>query len=278
MPNHLKYSTCLSATIYAILIAAVSGESKLKSFERSATGKSRSQPKAARAPSPEPQSGGNTTHADPNIRYDRDEAGFFHYLGRSVFRGFAWGGYERYSDVSPEDVSYVAPNEYAREAGSPRIPFARLDLSLQEVDSNLEAMNYRLEGGLGPIALQVKRSEFEDKGPDPSRLDITQWHVLYRMSLSPRLEWDIGLGSMELDGGFETSGASITLPIAYHAPKYVSIELRPAWADFEEDDVVDIELAAMLNVKYASLRGGYRWLEAGDIELSGPFAGISLQW
>ena len=34
----------------------------------------------------------------------------------------------------------------------------------------------------------------------------------------------------------------------------------------------------MLNIKHISLRGGYRWMKAGGVELSGPFAGFSLQW
>ena len=274
--------------LYSLSVIVVSAESKLKSFERSATGKSRSSSK--------PSTSVNRNEDDENDTNDHEE-GYHHYHNAFFYRVMR-AGHESYAAVTPKDVNYVAPYNYQRENGSPRIPFIRLDSAYQEVDTNIESLHFRLEGGYGPVGLEVKHSAYDEYGEDPASpdisqwghsafdedredpasLEISQWHALYRMSLGPRIECDIGLGSMTLHGDFKTSGASITLPIAYHAPEYFSLELRPAWGDFDENDVFDIELAGMLNIKDLSLRGGYRWMKAGDVELSGPFAGFSLQW
>lgn len=254
--------------LYNFSVIVVSAESKLKSFERSATGKSRSSSK--------PSTSVNRSEDDENDTNYHEE-GYHHYHNAFFYRVMR-AGHESYAAVTPEDVNYVAPYDYRRERGSPRIPFIRLDAAYQDVDTNIESLHFRLEGGYGPVALEVKHSAFDEYGEDPASLEISQWHALYRMSLGPRIECDIGLGSMTLHGDFKTSGASITLPIAYHAPEYFSLELRPAWGDFDEADVFDVELAGMLNIKHLSLRGGYRWMKAGGVELSGPFAGFSLQW
>ena len=164
-----------------------------------------------------------------------------------------------------------------REYGEPLIPFARLDLSVQNVRGDVTAFDSRAEFGFGPFGFQVRSTRYKEDEPDDS-IEVFQLYWLYRMSAGPYFEADIGLGSLMLDGVERHEGFSFSLPITVRPTERIGFEFRPAWANLNGIGVEDYDLALSLGGRYASLRIGYRWFMNWRSSLDGPYAGVSLYW
>jgi len=161
-----------------------------------------------------------------------------------------------------------------RKTGEFLIPFVRLDTSYQNVESDVDAFDYRVELGYGPFGIQTRQPRYREEDTS-DELDIYQTHALYRMSIGNNVEIDLGLGQFAIEGNKKNSGPSFTMPIIFHYNEYMGIEFRPVWANINENNIKDYDLALLCGWRYISVRVGYRWLESENQSLNGPFIGLS---
>jgi hypothetical protein len=171
--------------------------------------------------------------------------------------------------VDPEAIDF---NMTARLPGDPLIPILRLDVVGQKVQSDIEALGVRGEGGYGPVAVQVDFSRYWEQTPG-DQLNLIRSAGLYRMSCSSHVEVDLGLGALTVQGDRTTSNLLFTLPVLVHPHENWGVEFRPAWSERYSD----YDLALLLTHHYTSLKLGYRWVHTPDESLDGPYAGFSVR-
>jgi hypothetical protein len=164
-----------------------------------------------------------------------------------------------------------------RQAGEALIPFVRLDSSYQFADSSVTAIDIRGEAGYGPLAVQIRNTNYSERNPADA-LRLTQVHALYRMSAGDKTEIDLGLGFVDINRHQSLNGLSITLPLLVHPSDFWGIEFRPTWSFINEQMVRDYDLSLMAGWRYASLLAGYRWLATGSASLNGPHIGLAFRW
>ena len=81
------------------------------------------------------------------------------------FAPFA-GGITSWHRVRPPVDAMASTDPKPREWGEPLIPFARIDAGYQDVDSDVEGSDYRIEGGYGPLAVHFNQTHFPEKTTD----------------------------------------------------------------------------------------------------------------
>jgi hypothetical protein len=168
------------------------------------------------------------------------------------------------------DTSAIAP----RQHGEVQLPIASLDLSYQDVESDVRALDGRVELGYGAVGVALRYTHYDEESPR-DEMDIVQWHLLYRMSLSEYFEVDLGLGSLALHGDLGHSGSSLTLPIRIRFGDYVAVVYRPAWSNVGGTSIDDHDVGLHVIWRYVSVSVGYRWFRSGDSSLDGVFVGLS---
>lgn len=171
--------------------------------------------------------------------------------------------------VDPEAIDF---DMTARLPGDPLIPILRLDVVGQKVQSDIEALGVRGEGGYGPVAVQVDFSRYWEQTPG-DQLNLIRSAGLYRMSFSSHVEVDLGLGALTVQGDRTGSNLLFTLPVLVHPHENWGVEFRPAWSERYSD----YDLALLLSHSYTSLKLGYRWVHSLDESLDGPYAGVSVR-
>ncbi len=257
-------------TIFVLCPAALAG--KLDDFEQEVI-------KGEDRPPDPPPVYDPCTAGDPRCHHthhheDEDKDGFL-YL---IFAGLGFGGAASWARLDETETQNEAFADLEpRRSGDILIPFARVDLGYQDVDTHIEAYDIRGEAGYGPFAIQARKTLFKEEEPQ-DELELIQVHALYRMSLGNRLEVDLGMGSMRLKGDADNSGFSFTTPIQFYPIKHLGFEFRPAWSTINNVNIGDYDVALVGSWRFVSVRGGYRRLKAGSQVLDGPQAGLSLHW
>lgn len=51
------------------------------------------------------------------------------------------------------------------------------------------------EAGFGPVGMHARHTIHDEENPD-DELELINWHLLYRMSLGPYVEIDLGVGAL----------------------------------------------------------------------------------
>ncbi|MCK4739880.1 MAG: hypothetical protein KAT46_08015 [Deltaproteobacteria bacterium] len=178
-------------------------------------------------------------------------------------------------------VGGIATMERVREGerkdGDALIPFARIDLSVQDVASDVVAFDARAEFGYGAFGAQVRRTTFNEENTKDV-LDLLQSHILYRISPVEQFEVDLGLGTVTLNGGEVHSGVSFTMPVMVRFHEYLGFEYRPAWASINGNHIEDYDYALIIGSRFASLRAGYRIVQSWNNSLEGPYLGLALHF
>ncbi len=203
-------------------------------------------------------------------------SGWTGFLVEAGYFMFIYGGATSIARMRPEAVEGEAQTEGPplKNRGEPVIPYLRLDAFYQDTDTAVQAIDGRIEVGWGPIGLQYRHTRYDEDRPDDT-LDVSQWHVLYRMSFSRYFEVDMGFGSLTLSGNQKHSAFSFTLPIQIRTPWGVGAEFRPSWSTINDNSVDDYTLSAGYGIRFVSASLGYRWFKAGGMSLDGPFIGAS---
>ncbi len=164
-----------------------------------------------------------------------------------------------------------------RELGEPLIPYLRTDIRFQDVESDIEAIDSRVEAGYGPFAVQGRWTHYDENSPD-SQLELIQAHGLLRGSFGNHVEIDLGLGGMWLSGRQVQSAFSVTTPILFHPWKFIGLEFRPSWGFFENKTIQDYDLGVRLGWNYAGIQAGYRWVRSNNFSLNGPYIGGTISF
>ncbi len=181
-----------------------------------------------------------------------------------------YGGACSWARVTDRESSAVEVTP--RALGEPLLPFARMDVVYQNVESDVDAVDVRAEAGYGPLGAHLDLTRYREQFPSDD-LNIIRALGVYRMSFGSHVEIDLGCGVLTLSEQQTDSRFLFSLPVLVHPSAYWGIEFRPAWAD----RVNDYDLAVLLNRHYASLKLGYRWVDSPHESLDGPYVGISIR-
>ena len=164
----------------------------------------------------------------------------------------------------------------ARQPGAALIPILRMDLDYQYVDSDIEALGLHAEAGYGALAVQGRQTRFEEDNGDG--LNVTTLAGLLRASMGDSVELDLALGAVQFDGEEEHWGFSVGTPILVHYNEHIGFEYRPTWSRINGNSIREGDLALLLGLDHLSLKIGYRTLRSPNLELDGPYAGVSVRW
>lgn len=212
----------------------------------------------------------NASEEDDPEECADDESVVGDLFGDLFFEPLLYGGAGSYLRASGQ--------EDARETGEPSIPFARLDMTVQNVRSDVTAVDWRAETGYGPFAVEFRRTQYTEKVPHDT-LSLTRFNFLYRMTFSRYVEWDLGAGSIALDGNQRHEGTALTMPVHVFVNKALAVEFRPTWGWIAGVPIKDHDLSALWTpARGVSVKAGYRWVGTGSAHLDGPYVGLSLHW
>ncbi|HEY6093404.1 MAG TPA: hypothetical protein VIU93_00485 [Gallionellaceae bacterium] len=227
-------------------------DSKLRKFERSVQAAQQSS-----APATAHYDSRNSPHAGTGFNLDSEFMDWIGELGQQTWQRL---------DLTEGGAS-------RRNEGDFTIPFIRYDFAYQNVAASIHASSHRLEAGYGPFAVFLEEYTFKETSPD-STLTISRQLLLYRMSVDPMFEVDLGIGQSVVSGAESTSLSTLSLPVRVVLGENAALEFRPAWAG----GMNDYELALHIGRQYGSVKVGYRVLNSPDSTLSGPFAGFSVYY
>lgn len=235
----------------------------------------------------------------PRRYYDDDDDdchGFFACLFRGIFHVIFWDDDddddEHYS--RNQEQSYRGDDEHAwnerRNSGGSTIftpwsynpvltPAFRLDGSYQNVESDVEALDFRTELGFGWAGFQGRFTHYEEDYPDDD-LWMVYLHGLFRVPMGDSVQMSIGPGAIILDGDDENSGFSLTSSFLVYPQESVGIEFRPTWSWIEDgEDIDDYDLSVVWGGRHFAARAGYRWVDSDDtVSLDGPYIGATFRF
>lgn len=202
------------------------------------------------------------------------------YILESIFKAMFYGGFESLARVNSSmntQLSYdrKAEDEATNKLGlrkkrSPQVPYVRLDTSYQYVNSNINAYDYRVALGYGPLAFHYNKIRFLESNPVDT-LDLSQLYITYRMSFGSALEIDIGMGKLSVNGNDRSNLSYVTIPVRIHPPGAIGVEFKPAWSG----NISDYDLGVFYHFQYASVKAGYRSLSTNTQSLRGPYVGVT---
>jgi len=206
---------------------------------------------------------------------DHDEWDYFGPSGASYWDGSSdnWvlivpiamiaGGVHSWQSVAHTVGTDVEP----RRPNEPLIPFFRGDVSYLPMSGDIDAWDARVEAGYGPFAVEYDLLSLEEDTGD--ELEVRRVCALYRMSFGKRVEVDLGIGSMTLEGADRHSEMAFTTPVLVWPTDRWGIEFRPAWARFEGSTLQDYDLGFFVNWRGVGLKAGYRWLRSDNEDIRG---------
>ena len=164
-----------------------------------------------------------------------------------------------------------------RQPGEPLIPMLRADLASMSLESDVEAVDCRVQAGWGPFAVEFNPTFYEEQDPD-DKLDLYRIWGLYRMSLGNRIELDLGAGGVILEGNESHTGRSFTTPVLIQPRDWIVVEFRPIWSEINGSNLTEYEAGVLLNWKHFSAKAGYHWTHSPERSLDGPFIGFSARF
>jgi len=185
------------------------------------------------------------------------------------------------ASTSPDDAS---PSIYPKHTlGQATAPYVRVDYNWQQIDSLTDAKDFRVEAGYKLVAFHGRMTRYDD-GSTP--LDINQYYGVlryggYRPGFLPgTFEFGIGFGGVQIKRTNEDSSTALTIPLKYYPLEWCGVEFRPAWYEWMDVSARDYDLSISIGHRFVQLRGGYRWLsfQGIDVDLNGPYAGVSLSF
>lgn len=267
--SSLRKVSVVLALCLSVLVSDASG-GKLRRFEEDAT---RHRPRGdRRSDRPDP----SFDSEYPYAYYDDHSISDF-VFNDLLYMSLVHPGRASWARISGDSARLDDLDVEPREPGDPLIPFVRFDAAYQDVQSDVEAFDYRVQVGYGPLALELNQTRYWEQAP-PDSLDIYRVYGLYRLSIGNVLEVDTGLGAIIIDGAETNTGLSATTPILLHPVDWLVAEFRPMWSDIHGSVTQEYEVALLLNYGYVALRGGYRWTTSPLESLDGPFVGFSVRY
>jgi|GEM_PF-1643351 len=194
---------------------------------------------------------------------DKNDDPWIGFLGKMIGIGLLAGG--AHADAVAEE----------REPGEPLVPVVNMQTGVQWVDEDVTAYDVGVEVGHGLAAGSVRATRFVEESEDDT-LSLIQAHLLYRMAVTRRLEWDLGLGGAWLRGGESESGFSFASPVRWWPLEWAGVEVRPVWSWFDGVELRDVDAGMVFRYEQLTVRLGYRWLdpEGAEVDLNGLRAAV----
>ena len=171
----------------------------------------------------------------------------------------------------------IAEGITCRQIGEPLIPYLKADLNFQNVKPDITAIDGKVELGYGPFGFQFRRTHFKEK-ETRDRLDVDQYHGLFRISYKSYFELDFGIGELTLNGNDSNSGFSFTLPIKVQPTGWIGFYFLPAWSILNGNTISDYDISVPFTRRFFSVQIGYRWLKSPHESLDGPYLGGSIHF
>ena len=156
------------------------------------------------------------------------------------------------------------------------MPWVRFDFATLDLESDVEALDFRLQGGQGPLAVEINPTFYEESNPDDN-LDIYRFWALWRVPMSNNLEVDLGAGGIHMEGNETNLGTSFTVPVLYQPYDWLVLEARGIWSQINDSDLSEYEAGVLLNWESIAIKAGYRWTCGPNTSLDGPFFGMSIR-
>lgn len=264
----------ITTTVLLLCVSHIALAGQLDNFESEATEPSETNDTHYRNKS-ERQS-----HYTENDQHERrahhDDWGITDMVVDMVVDMVSYGGKLSLARVDSQTDSEF-DNTDKRSIGAPDLPFFRIDLGYQNTTTDIEAFDGRVEVGYGPIGLEYRKTLFQESSPKDT-LSISYLHGLYRVSGSKNFEFNLGLGSIEIEGNNRNRGSSTTLPINIYPVSNLGIRLVPTWSWINGNPINDFDGSAAYIHQYFSFRLGYRRIESSNEVLRGPYAGIAFSY
>ncbi len=178
---------------------------------------------------------------------------------------------------STKSSSTRKSNGFEREFGVAFTPYVRVDAAYQDVESDVEAYDLRLEFGYSFFAVVGRKTRYFEEDPDDT-LDIDEFFLTIRLSELDIFEIDFGVGGLYINGDDINSGVAVSAAILCHPVDYAGFEIRGAWTEINENLIQDYDAAFMLGWRYTSVKVGYRTIISENESLDGPYLGLSLRF
>ncbi|MCJ8331355.1 MAG: hypothetical protein HRT89_20455 [Lentisphaeria bacterium] len=247
---------------------------KLDDFEKEAT-KKKSKSSKKKSKKSKKKSSSNDNHSTPHhhgshCHHDDDDGFDFDFDFCEVFFDvLVMGGVNSWDMMFEDSIIH-------REEGDTILPILQIDTNYQFVESNLHAIDTRVEIGFGPFAFEYRNTNYKESYAND--LDIDQYYFIYRMSVDTDVEIGIGFGQLILEGSSRNSGSSLSIPMSFHFTDEWSAHSKLTSASINGNSIYDRELDVLYSIDKVSIRAGYRWMKVGSVDLNGPYVGLSIHF
>ena len=169
--------------------------------------------------------------------------------------------------------------------GDATVPYVRADYNWQHINSNLKAVDLRIEAGYKLLAFYGRHTLYSESNP-ADELTVNQYYGMLRFGgaaneiLPGTVEVGLGVGAVQHIGNEEHVSGAFTVPVKFYPADWVGFEFRPAWYQWKDRNVGDYDLSASFGYRFVQFRGGYRWRWMKGIghQLNGPYAGVSVSF
>ena len=186
-------------------------------------------------------------------------------------------GAETSLDRVDESTETTPQKTELRQTGEPTLPFFQIEPKYIGISPNLCALDYSLEFGYGPYAVNSRHTTFLEKNPR-DKLDLTQYYFLFRVSADYSWEYGIGVGSLNMHGNEHNSGFSLTFPVKIYPGRSFGIRFKPTYSWIKGNCISDYDLSIAFTVSYYSLELGYRLLKTNGADLIGTYFGFAFHY
>ncbi|VAW61290.1 hypothetical protein MNBD_GAMMA11-2404 [hydrothermal vent metagenome] len=203
---------------------------------------------------------------------------FFDALFEGILTGLVDGTAEIIAEGSDNSQQRVNKNAdhtelSLRKHGEILIPYYRLNLNFQRIDSDIDGYDVKMEFGKGPFGLELRATRYKDDTTNED-LNYSQLQYFHRMSFGNSTGVNLGLGYGRLKGNTLFDGFILSLPILYKASDNVGFELRPLYFNASGVDITELDASILYTHRKLAFRAGYRSIQSDNVDISGFYLGM----
>ena len=156
-----------------------------------------------------------------------------------------------------------------REPGDPIMSVFRLDASRQNLQSDVSAVDYAAEFSHSIFALHYRSTALHE----PSAFDDLQIKQLSALIRGADKTFSIafGVGAATISGQQQNTGPMYTIPVKSRVNSKVIFGFRPTLMRINGRNIQDYDISGEYLWRYAGIRIGYRYIDAGYNSLRGPY-------
>jgi len=160
-----------------------------------------------------------------------------------------------------------------RKHGEILIPYYRLNLNFQRIDSDIDGYDVKMEFGKGPFGLELRSTRYKDSATNED-LNYSQLQYFHRMSFGNSTGINLGLGYGRLKGSTLFDGLILSLPVLFKVSDNVGFELRPVYFNASGVDITEVDTSVLYTHRKLAFRSGYRSIQSDNVDISGFYLGM----